>query len=86
MILTEGAIHTLHVSGLAELASGYRYAVWTQDGNEYSWAGPVTLLEDGNGRLVLRSERRIDSVEITIEQTGRSSLPQGPRVLIGIAD
>lgn len=84
VLLSEGESHTLHVSGLEELTRGYRYVAWIHNGTAYQWAGPITLLDGGNGRLLMNGSSDLESIEVTIEETGKSATPEGPRVLVGL--
>lgn len=84
VLLSEGRSHTLHVSGLEQLTRGYRYVVWTHDGTVYRWAGSITMLDGGNGRLLMSDPNALESIEVTIEETGKSAIPEGPRVLVGL--
>jgi hypothetical protein len=82
VVLTDGDRLILFATGLAELTSGYHYVVWSGGNDNYRRLGRLVEIGDGNARLVIDDPVFPDFVEITIEDTPRPDVPEGPAVLI----
>jgi len=83
VLLYDGRQIVMHASGLAELASGYRYVAWGSAEDLPVNLGTLTMLGSSTARLVARANLVETPVIVTIEPTGSSPGPSGPRILMG---
>jgi hypothetical protein len=80
--LTDGEKFMLFATGLAELAPGYNYVVWSVESDQYLRLGRMTEIGGGKARMVVSLGILPEFVEVTIEGSSRPSEPEGPAVLV----
>jgi hypothetical protein len=83
VLLFDGRRIVFHASGLAELASGYRYVAWSAAETEPRYLGSLTMLGSRSARLLASADAVVPVVVVTIEPSASPAAPSGPQILVG---